>query len=515
MGRLTAVVQDSVPGVPTQARTFSYDANHRIRYQRMGPVDANFQPVGVQIVTETQYDRGGRVQRRIMAGGATDGSYTATGIVMNYSYANGDRDVTESLPSGTRSVLRYADGRIKSISGAAVVTPESYSYSFDASGRRQTTLEYSTEANKRPRIVALDWLGRVVEERINGVLQPNGTSKPIVVSNDYGSRGLLDVVKVMEMTGSTPLRLSADRRFDYDEFGSLRSGGLDLNSDHVLQEASLDRFNSSETKFHQDLSGAWWIHTIAKVYHTDNSATAHNTSRYVRLTGFGVGQTMQVDSYDFYNNRTYEEVTFSNTAHSRVTTRSAVDGTRTVTTTVGGLVTTQSAVNDSGTETHTATSVYDEEGRLRQSTSPRGVVTRHEYHLGTNQLWRTFEDRNEQGGEIRVAVLSYESSGRVSAATDAKGNVTTTTYYPTGQIKDRGGNGAHPLHHVYNGHGQLKELWTFRNGPTGTPDRTIWDYDPNTGWLKSKQDAVNPSVAYSYTNASPYKIITRLSLIHI
>ncbi|MBL9212294.1 MAG: RHS repeat-associated core domain-containing protein, partial [Opitutaceae bacterium] len=104
-----------------------------------------------------------------------------------------------------------------------------------------------------------------------------------------------------------------------------------------------------------------------------------------------------------------------------------------------------------------------------------------------------------------------DSAGRVYAVTDAHGRTATTTYYPTGLIKDRGGNAAHPQHYVYNAYGQVQELWTYRNSAGGSPDKTLWSYDANTGWLTQKTDAAGRSVSHRFAFSAPYRLVTRLS----
>jgi RHS repeat-associated protein len=524
MDRVTAVVQESASGVPVQATTFKYDANHRIRFRRVGPVDSNLLPTGdEQLVAEIRYDWGGRITKRIVPGGATDGSANATGIFFSYSYGNGDRDVTETIPTGTRSTTRYADGRLKLVNGTAVATQESYDYAgFDSLGRHQTVISFSNEVNKRPRTITVDWLGRVAEERVNGSL---GSSKPIVTTTHYsspfvvngvpdtdkGTRGLLESVRVAEMTGTTPLYLTAERLFEYDEFGALRKTGQNLDASAGLQDASTDRFTTTETKFYRDAAGVWWLVTTTKLPHTDNSSAVYTTARHVRLTGLDADKTAQLDSFDFFNNRTSVEVSFNSAAKTRIVTSLAVDGAKTVTTTVGGLTSSMQSVSDAGIVMQPTTYGYDAQGRLERTTSPRAVVTRHQYHSGTTQVWKTFDGRNEAGQEIRAAMFAYDSAGRVSAATDAKGYTTTTTYYASGQLKDRAGSGTHPVHFEYNAFGQQKELWTYRNGEGGVPDKTLWEYNANTGWLESKKDAADRIVSYTYCYAGPYLVVTRTS----
>jgi RHS repeat-associated protein len=510
MDRVVAVETESAAGLPAQTVSFTYDAAHRIRFRRVGPVDANGlpAPASEQLVTEFRYDQGGRLAQRIDPGGATDGSYAAQGITTSYQYSHGDRDVVETRAGSDRSVTRYADGRPHTVSGTAVVTPETSTYALDASGRNAATVVY---AGQRPRITLTDWLGRETASQINGPIQEGGFSRPIVTTLRYDSRGLLATSSVAEMNGTTPLPLSAERRFEYDEFGALRASGLDLDGTPGLQASATDRFTDSETRFYADANGTWWLLTTTKLYHTNGAATFHTGQRFNRLTGFASGQTSQVDHLDFHNNRTSESTVVNSFQKTRVVTAQAADSTKRVTTTVGALTLSEQRFNDAGGADQPATYTYDAQGRLRQVTSPRGIVTRHEYHSGTAQRRRTYDGRNELGQEIATATFTYDANGRVAGVTDALGRTTTTTYYPNGLVRDRGGDGAHPLHYEYDQHGQLRELWTFRNGTGGTADKTRWEYDVHTGWLTRKTDAAGRSIGFTYRHASPYRVVTRTS----
>lgn len=510
MDRVIALEREAASGLPAQAVSFTYDAAHRIRFRRVGPIDANGlpAPASEQLVSEFRYDQGGRLTHHTDPGGATEGSYAAQGITTSYQYSNGDRDAVETRADGNRSVTRHADGRLRTVSGTSVVAPETYTYSLDTSGRRTTTMLH---AGQRPRTTLTDWLGREAGSQINGPLQDGGVSRPIVTTRRYDSRGLLATSNVAEMNGATPLPLSAERVFEYDEFGALRASGLNLDGTPGLQTAATDRFADSETKFYADANGTWWLLTTTKLYHTDGSAAYHTSQRLTRLTGFASGQTSQVDQLDFHNNRTSESAVVNSLQKTRVVTALSADATKRVTTNVGGFTLSEQRFNDAGGAAQPTTYTYDAQGRLRQATSPRGIVTRHEYHTGTAQRRRTFEGRNELGQEIAIATFAYDANGRVSGVTDALGRTTTTTYYPTGLVRDRGGDGAHPLHYEYDQHGQLKELWTFRHGAGGTPDKTLWEYDLHTGWLTRKTDAAGRSIGFKYSHASPYRIVTRTS----
>ena len=95
--------------LPAQRLAFSYDGANRILLAKAGPV-------GSEIVTETRYDAGGRIKKKIMPGNTT----------IDYTYQLGGRQVTETYNLGTSAeatkvTLAYKDGRPKSVTGIAVV----------------------------------------------------------------------------------------------------------------------------------------------------------------------------------------------------------------------------------------------------------------------------------------------------------------------------------------------------------------------------------------------------------
>jgi RHS repeat-associated protein len=508
MDRVIALEREAAGGIPTQATSFTYDAANRVRYHRSGPIDSSGQPSGEQLSTEHRYDLGGRLTHRIEPGGTANAHTPAQGITTAYSYTNGDRDVVAVRADGNQRVIRFVDGRVRSFDGTAVVTPKSYTYTLDDGGRLVMT---TLQANQRPTTVTQDWLGRTTESRASGPIQESGLAWPIATTHRYDSGGLLAAINVAELSEPAPLALSAERAFEYDEFGSLKASGLNLDGVPGLQEASSDRLTVTESKYYLDSNSAWWLQTTTKLYHTTGSAAYHTSHQFIRLTQFASGQTSQVDHLDFHNNRTSASASFHPLQKARIVTSQAADATKRVTTTIGGLVLTEQILNDAGSAAQPTVLVYDAQGRLRQSTSPRGIVTRHDYYAGTHQRRQTYEGRNEFGQEIAVARIDYDANGRVAAVTDAHGRTTTTSYYPTGQIMARGGDAAHPLRYIYNAFGQVQELWTYRNGPGGSPDKTLWSYDANTGWPTHKTDAAGRTVSHRYSFSAPYRLTTRLS----
>ncbi|MBL9212398.1 MAG: RHS repeat protein, partial [Opitutaceae bacterium] len=400
MDRVIALEREAAGGVPAQATSFTYDAANRLRFQRNGPVDFSGQPNGEQLVTEFRYDVGGRLTQRVDPGGTANAVTAAEGITTNFYYTNGDRDVVAVRADGNQRVIRYFDGRVRTFDGTAVVTPKSYTYTLDAAGRLVRTVLLASE---RPGTTTHDWLGRILEHQANGPLQDNGQAWPIATIHRYDSRGLLAATNVTLLSGGTPLSLAAERVFDYDEFGHLKASGLNLDGSPGLQESSSDRLTTKESRYFLDSNSAWWLQTTTRLYHTTGSAAYHTSHEFIRLTQFASGQTSQVDHLDFHNNRTSTTTSFQPAQKARLVTSLAADGTKKIAALVGSLAVSEQVINDSGAAAQPVTFAYDAQGRLRQATSPRGIVTRHEYYPGTSQRRQTFEGRNELGQEIGAA----------------------------------------------------------------------------------------------------------------
>ncbi|HCN28430.1 MAG TPA: hypothetical protein DIT64_06600 [Verrucomicrobiales bacterium] len=508
MDRILVAETEAAADQPARAVAFVYDAAHRVRTRRVGASDADGFPLGEQLVTEYRYDHGGRPYQRTDPGGATDGGVPAPGIVTDIAHANGDRDITETRGDATFSVRRFNDGRLRDISGTAALPPRVFAYSVESSG---WLLSQVTLGAVRSQLTFSDWLGRTREQRRNGVIQADGQSRLIVTTHRFNVRGLLATIFEAENQGSSWVPYGAERVYEYDEFGSVKASGLNLNGEAGLQPSSSDRMTVTESRYFQDASQAWWVQSTTHVYHTNGNNAAHTGQQFRRLTQFTPNQSDQIDRLDYYNNRSSIVTTFNASQKTRTVSVQATDSTRRVAVSTGGLTISEQRISDAGAAEQAAVFAYDNLGRLRQQTSPRGIVTRLDYHFGTLQPRRQFTGRNAAGQEIQAAEWTYDALGRITSNTDAEGRTTTSTYHPSGLLKDRGGSGSYPIRYVYDPFGQLTELSTYRNGPGGPPDRTTWSYDPHTGWPTGRKDAAQRETRLTYATAYPYQIVTRLA----
>lgn len=506
--RIIAQQRASAGGVPPQARSFAYDASHRVLFSRVGPIDGNGQPSGDQIVTEYYYDLAGRLREQKSPGGATDGS-TPPGIILTrFEYPNGGRDLTETYPDGQRVVLRHPDGRVTSVTGSAVTASESFAYDLTASGQLRTT---TTRGGLRTHSTVADWLGRTVEERSTGPIESDGIARPLVTTHHPNAAGLLFRTSSERISGGSAQPIAADRIIRFDAFGLPEAVGLDVSRDAKLEEVSDDRLTTTDTRFFIDSNQAWWLQTRTLKFHTPNSTSFHVGLTRTRLTGFATGQTAYVEHYDFFNNVTVESVSVDRIQQTSTRTRIAPDSTRHLTRTAGGVIISEQRLSDSLAAEQAATFTYDEYGRLTRAVSPRGVTTRHEYFPGTFQRRFTFHGRNEQGQEIRHAWFGYDARGRIASVTDARNVTTFTRHLPNGLVELREGDGTYPTRFTYDALGQLLTLSTYRAGVGGPSDTTTWAYDLYTGWPTRRTDAANRSIRFTYDLTSTHRVVTRHS----
>lgn len=498
LDRVKRIDRHAGGGLPARQTHLEYDAAHRIRFHRIGATG------GEQLSTETEYDRGGRIKRLKQPGPGTETS--AGTIVTEFTPLNGGRDLqtTLSATGATQLVTRHADGRLKSITGSAVVN-EYFSYDFDATNRRRATRKLGPQ-QKRATSTVVDWLGRPAEERVDG-FGPSGNQKPLVTFLTYYPDSGLPHKEYTVEHGSN-LTVSATRIHTYDAFGRLKASGIDLNGNGTLDVLSTDRFVEFADTFVLD-GTTWWRRASQKVYHTDNTAAFHERWTDQRLTGL-TGIIAQTSARDFHGNYTTRTVTVDSAGKRSLVRSRLPDNTTRETSLVSGLVVSERWHDDTdpaltGTPTQSTSYNYDALGRITHVTDARTGSVETRYWFGT-ALPR--EQRDARG--VIVAGMTYDGAGRLASRSDPVGLV-SYTYSSRNEVIETSGSGTQPTRHTYTDYGEPRELKTFRNSLTGSPDVTTWTYDDNTGWPVAKLDASGQMQSFDYTFESGYRNVFRHS----
>jgi RHS repeat-associated protein len=517
MDRVTLIARSAATNVAAQQTNFEYDAENRVRFQRVGPTG------GEQLTTETVYDKGGRIKQVKQPGQGT--TSVAGTIITGYTLTNGGRDVLTTYNVGTaltatRSVVRFVDGRVQDVTGTAVVE-EHYDYDLDASYRPRTTRKLGP-ANKRPSITVFDLMGRPVEERSDG-FGATGAAKPLVTFREYNAQGLPSKVFSVENPGTTGIPITGVTLMFYDEFGELKTSGLDLSTGNdstpngALDTASKDRFTETTRSF-VNQNGAWWLRVSTRSYYADGSNAYHEAYSDTRLTGL-TGMVSQVISSDFDLNLTTQTVVLDSAAghHTRRARTKLPDGTTTEVATVGSIKVAEQAFSSSdpnltGTPVLATGFTYDALGRQTYVTDSRKGSAQTNYWFGTALPREQYDAR-----AVLVASYAYDAAGRRSSttATNSTANsiytTVSTTYTPRGEVLLESGTGTHPSLRSYTAFGELESLKTYRDRLTVTADTTSWTYDDNTGLLTYKYDATNAFERYAYSYADGYRDVIRYS----
>ncbi len=531
-GRLTS--HSRADGTST---TYTLDALYRVsRAQSTGVVSTGGFAAQDNVNTDYTYNAADRILTTTTApagGGlslATSATYNLAGQVTSttdpaslsttYAYANGGRTVTVTHPGGATTITdRWLDGSAKSVTGTA--QPAAYqAVTVNTSNGNLTTNRYAlrtadistpTSAPRWSRVTS-DWLGRpVTEER---PAPPGASPSTFTVTSTYNSVGQL--TKRSE-TGI------ADTLYQYDGQGELQYSGLDVNANGSLDLGGMDRVTQVRSQVYNDTSqGAWYLQRQAYVYNQDNNGTpllqSDTRTRLVPYLGnntdLSAGKVLtEQRSYDVFGNLTIQTAAVDRASRLATVTTNLPDSS------VDAVVT---ALNGRQVRSVTAQNLtydtyYDALGRVIKTTDPRtdtSSTARIGYYTsGTGQTGRVAWREDSAGNRTNYA---YESTtGRLSTETDPLGKVARYAYTTRGQVYRTWGDTTYPVEHAFNDYGEQVTLSTFRGGSgwnastwpssPGTADLTTWAFDPASGTLTSKTDAVSQVTTYTYTTRGQLK----------
>ena len=483
---------------------YQYDALGRAYKKTLAGI--NGEP---DVVTSWTYNSLGKVLSEAVSAGnlQTTKSYTydtarrvstATredGGVTYYSYSNGGRVVSQTLPGGGTVITEnYLDGRVKSITGTAVVA-KYYDYGVNSDGTT-FSVEYTGALNSSKWVkTTKDGMSRVVKSESS---LPNG--QIFVKSYTYNSQG--------KLSKKTETGL-ADELFFYNETGDLIRSGYDIDGNGVLTEASLDQITDYDISY-QNLNNAWYAVTSTIVYANNYDPTPTQASS-VRVL-MGVGGQSAVEQVDANGNVT-RTVSVINRAQKQVTTTTTVPGVSVAGTriTVNGLVRSDQPAGTTGTTTYS----YDALRHLTTKTDPRIGNTTTQYEQGTGRIHSVTDPA---GATTTYAYYpsTYSAAGQLQSQTDTAGGVIYYDYDLVGHVTRTWGSAIYPVEYVFDSVGRMVEQHTFRGGSSwgnstwpasATADVTAFRYDLATGLLLTRINADGNATTYTYNERG--QIVTR------
>jgi RHS repeat-associated protein len=476
-GRVTMATRAGSGTIPSVTTRYSYDAVGNVLEQRVGQVE--------QLVTTKSYDDAGRPTAETPPGLGTS----------THAYDVANRTHTVTRPDGSTIVdTTSRDGRPVSHAGTSVVAQYT-TYGVEVDGRTWTQVNSGTATSPRYQKVWKDWLGRETHNE-----HPGFASQQLVTEDktyEAGTGHLLSDAK----SGYAPTL------YAYDILGNVVRSGLDVNNSGTLDLASLDRIADSD-QWVELYNGAYWSHAESKTYPTANSTSAITTSvKRTRLTGFSslpAGRLSETQTTDVEGN-----VTTQTTDVNRAT------ATTTVTTTSTGLAHPQIDIQVAGLATSstsfdglTTTVGYDALLRKHTVTDSRNNTTTMAYVAGTALVLSV----TDATGAV-VATNTYDALGRTTSVTDAAGYAAYSSYNLRSQLIRQWGAATYPVEYGYDAaYGDRTSMSTFRDTsvdfhqshwpyssyPSPAGDTTTWAFDPATGLLTTKTDALGRAVTQTY-----------------
>ena len=473
--------------------TYTYDLNKRLMSATKLKADDT-----TAFSMEYSYDaKGRRLSTTRSASGVTSlahsGSYDMLGrrlqeVAENATVTTWDHNasglvVTNTLPGGsTRIAAKYADGKIKSITGTAVVH-EAVEYGVNSDGTQWTIKYTGSDGTSSPMWEkhTRDLLGRVVKTE-----KPGFGGETLTTKYTNNTKGQL--TKTEQWVGA---ELETVQIMEYDDLGNRVRSGTDVDQNGSLTLASMDRISDTVRGYVKE-DGDWYDQTVQIFYPQDNSAVAlTNSIVRSRLTGLTGGpESSQTDRFG-------QTITSSEILYRDY--RFAIQGT-----TLPG-------------STSPATKIYAN-GLLVQSVDSKQVSQTFEY----DALERRTAVRSSSDGGSRSTATSahYNDLGQVDYTEDAASNKTWIAYDPDtgrktaitnalnqttlyeyndrGQVDTVGGSSQYPVQYDYDDVGRMTDLYTMRSATSGW-DHTQWLYDAATGVMTNKlyDDGKGPS--YTYT----------------
>ena len=438
----------------------------------------------LSLVTSNSYDIAGRLVETV----------DPAGLETTYDYTSTVRTVTRTLPGdATEITARYRDGRLKSVTGTAVV-PKYYDYGVNTDGTQWTKVSTVSTNSVMWEKTTVDLVGRTVK------VEKPGYSGTETTEYSYDISGRLQEVEAPGL---------ADRLYSYDELSSVVTNGLDIGgTGGQLDPGSEDRITVSQEAYVLS-SSLWWQVTTNKTYAVVSNQTATVTGIRKKLLPVSMPGNLveKVVSIDIFGNETVRTVGVDRSSAAVTNTVDHVDSTNDeVRVTVNGLL--------RSFETKTGVTYeygYDALGRRTEEIDPRtGTNETHYATATTSTVGVGMVDWVEDAAGNRTEFQYDMDTGRKTVETDPNDDAVRYAYNDRGQVTNIWGDTPYPVKYAYDAYGRMTNMWTYRSGtswdsstfPTNqSGDATAWMYQTSTGLLTNKQDAAGESVVYTYTNA--------------
>lgn len=438
--------------------------------------------------------------------GRTVSSTDENGLTTTYVYELGGRRVIETRPDGgTRITENHLDGRLKTVTGTAVV-PEFHDYNVDSDGNLSHTVYFNDDGTGNQR--SPRWR-RTVTNGIGWLIREESPAP--------GGLGVLSTVHHYNEKGQlvrTERSGQKDELTTYDLFGRVASRGLDLNGNGTLDHDFSEPVTSTEAETVK-INGQWWEKlTTIELASAQGAPMRSKVSRRL-LSGALYEAAVEQTSDGLLATR----VTTRDPASKTVTTtqtsnRSALSAVQIV---VNGLLVSQTNLDSTGASLYE----YDPLERLTEVTDAAGITRRTVFDDLPDGTARSQVLREElrPAGEVDFQVERSHTyhpqgalgAGRLAQTTQADGSTLAHAYDLYGRRIFTSGTGTYPVRHEYDAFGDLWKMHTWRSGSPsaeGEGDVTTWTRDPASGKLLDKTDALSQGASYTYDPASG-RLLTR------
>ena len=451
-------------------------------------------PAGAIIQSESEYN----LARELLASSSpspqhTDGTSLVT-TSYTYTYGLGITTTVDYPDGGQSTTQTFADGRTHTTTGTAV-NDTSYDYGTSLPG--VTFANGAVFGSKTTQANITQWtastsnfLGQSVQTHF-----ADGSN----ATRHYNSLG--QITSSVDPDGVTSL-------FAYNDEGQRTHTAADLNGNNTLDLAT-DRVSFSESNYATAQDGTTRaMETISKLYGTSGGPlTTSVTQRSVdglKSWNLPFNDTMRLST----------SVTVLNGGGNWTTTSISASNLTSVSTHTAGLL--DNTITRGGNSVETLSSVtygYDDHLRTDSVTDARTGDTTVTFYNNDQSKDVTLV---RAGTNSLTTAYTYDPMGRTLTTdspdtTDANGNalvnIVNYSYDKRGNTLTTTGEQTYNRTYTYDALSRMSTL-TTQYGTNSNNQTTTWNYDPQRGWLTSKDYPDNQGPSYTYTSGGRLKTRT-------